>query len=879
MSRYKSIELDDRLAGVIRHMNAVEEYREVLQNLQGVWDNLTLLGQLSGVGTDMNATRQAFNQLTGSLLNQLCSETLKKTVVEITAKAQVAIDILVRNLFERTADIGFLATDEDIRDFVTLIAARRDNADTTEDVQARREAIRARFGEYVSKYSVYSDIVLLDTSGTVLARLDDSVLLERSLDPAINEALTTTSAYVESYRHHDLLPGRKTLAYSYRVMDEYEQPIGVLMLCFRFENEMAGIFANLVSADDWSVITLIDEAGEVIASSDSFHVPIGARMEKVEHEDYRIVRFAGREYLATTCSTQGYQGYMGPGWYGHVMLPVQHAFNNDASEMLRGVAPDILAAVMESPSLFGEALRSIPAQAERIQSDLNRSVWNGNVRLSSTRQAINATFSKILLWEISNTGGKTKDVFERSIANLHETVVSAILQDSQFLASLAIDIMDRNLYERANDCRWWALTSAFRELLAAGPLDEAGSRRMADILGYINGLYTVYSNLILFDAQGRVVAVSDAESAEWVGQAIGEDWVRRVLSLSGSQGYAVSAFNSTPLYGGRNTYIYGAAIQAPGRNAVVGGVGIVFDSAEQFSAMLCDALPRTDKGEIVPGAFAVFADREGRVIACSDTHYAPGSKLPLDAAFLNLKTGGSRAGVVQQDGHYYAVGARMSAGYREYKSAADQYRNDVVALVFLPLCDAVEHVKELDVPRLAIQSDRGTEGDLVEIATFHIGDTWFGLRSANVVEAIDPTGLTHVPGAGAIMVGYLIYQGSPIAVYDIAAMANASSNRRLRERQVIVLRREEGMQFGILADGLGEIPEIAIGRLQPLPPMLAGGQVLGEAVVNADMASENQLLLILSVDRIASRLTVPEIAPALPDLRLSEVKRISANHQ
>ncbi len=33
-------------------------------------------------------------------------------------KSQVAIDILIRNLFERRADIGFLATDDDIRLFL-----------------------------------------------------------------------------------------------------------------------------------------------------------------------------------------------------------------------------------------------------------------------------------------------------------------------------------------------------------------------------------------------------------------------------------------------------------------------------------------------------------------------------------------------------------------------------------------------------------------------------------------------------------------------------------------------------------------------------------------------------------------------------------------
>ncbi|HNM23599.1 MAG TPA: hypothetical protein PKJ66_13955, partial [Rhodocyclaceae bacterium] len=96
MASYKNIEIDDGLMGVIRHMDTVEEYREVLQGLQLVWDNLTLLGQMSGAGTDMTATRQSFNALTGQLINQLGAEILKKSVQEMRAKAQVAIDILVR---------------------------------------------------------------------------------------------------------------------------------------------------------------------------------------------------------------------------------------------------------------------------------------------------------------------------------------------------------------------------------------------------------------------------------------------------------------------------------------------------------------------------------------------------------------------------------------------------------------------------------------------------------------------------------------------------------------------------------------------------------------------------------------------------------------
>lgn len=855
MALYKNIELDDCLTGVIRHMNAVEEYREVLQSLQTVWDNLTLLGQLSGTGTDMSDTRQSFNQLTGALLNQLGSETLKKSVLEMTAKAQVAIDILVRNLFERTADIGFLATDEDIRQFISKAAEVHNNIRAERELRPLRDALKARFAEYVAKYSVYFDIVLLDMEGSVLVRLDENIDVRQTTNPLLKAALETQSAYVESYGPLDLLPDlERALVYSYRVTDANDAPIGVLCLCFRFENEMARIFGNLAAPDDWSVILLLDAEGTVVASSDSFHIPVGASIERVIDDEYRIVRFAGREYLATTCATHGYQGYMGPGWYGHVMLPVQHAFNKDSSELLHGIEANMIAAVMDSPSLFGTALRSIPLQADHIQRDLNRSVWNGNVRQSSAKRALNPSFSKILLWEISNTGSRTKDVFARSIANLHETVVSAILQDSRFLASLSIDIMDRNLYERANDCRWWALTSAFRDILAAPEMAADDAERITAILQTINGLYTVYYNLVVFDTHGRVIAVSQPRDVDWVGKVIQENWVKHVLSLPDSQGYAVSDFAPTPLYGNRHSYIYGAAIRSPDGERIVGGVGIVFDSEPQFAAMLEDALPRDQSGGILPGCFGAFVEPSGHVIASTHASYPPGSKLPVAPAFLACPKGADRAGIVLLGQSYFALGARTSSGYREYKDAQDAYRNDVIALIFIPLCEAVAQQEVVELAPLTVGSDRTDGSETVEIATFHVGQTWFGLHSAQVVEAVDHVGMTAVPGAGSDFAGYLMYQGVPIPVFDIRSIANAGPAREDVRHQVIVLKKNEDLRFGILADGLGEIPEVLKSRLQPLPGLLAGGNVLAESIVSTESRDKENLLVVLSVDRIASRL-------------------------
>lgn len=865
MFQYKNIDFDDKLSGLIRHMNAVEEYREALQNLQGVWDNLTLLGQLTGVGTDMTTTRQSFNKLTSSLLNQLGSKNLEKCVMEIGSKAQVAIDILVRNLYERTADIGFLATDEDIREFLRHQQKAKGAAARKNDVGALKEKLLARFAEYVAKYSVYSDIVLLDTDGKILVRLDDQVDAECCTDTLVKESLETHAAYVETYGELAMMPkNTRSLVYSYRVTDHDGTALGVLCLCFRFENEMAGIFSNLTMPDDWSVITLLDDQGRVISSSDNFHIPVGAHLEQIKDADYRIVRFGPLEYIAVTRSTQGYQGYMGPGWTGHVMLPVQHAFNKDDSEMLYGLSRDVLDAVMKSPALFGSALRAIPSQAEHIQNDLNRSVWNGNVRQTGEGRAINPSFSKVLLWEISNTGKKTKDVFERSIENLHQTVVSSILQDSQFQAALAIDIMDRNLYERANDCRWWALTSAFRALLSAPKLSAESEAQMSAILEYINGLYTVYSNLIVFDASGKIVSVSNTDERNLIGRQIDEEWHQRVLGLPDSQGYAVSEFKDTVFYGGKHTYIYGAAIFAPDNQTVVGGVGIVFDSSPQFRAMLCDALPRDGSGNIQAGSFGIFVGQDGTVIACSDHSYSPGDKFPIAREQIAFEPGSSVATILELAGNYYAVGIRASSGYREYKSSQDRYHNEVAAVILVPLGETSISTQPQKIAQPKVISDVGQGADGVEIATFLIGQNWYGVRSKQVVEAVDASGLTAVPGAGQDLAGYVFYDGLPRPVFQVKHLLEDEEETEVSQSaQIIMLRRDSVTLFGLLVNDLGDIPEVKASRLADFPEALAGGCVLAESILAVDDAGSEKMLIVLGIERLYKRLSTSVKEPLL----------------
>lgn len=882
------------LQSLMPHMPQVRAYSTNLDALAERWNLLTLLGQMSNIGMDMSETREGFQSLTRELLHHLGTEHLKKTVAEMQAKAQVAVDIVIRNLFERTADVGFLATDDDFRDFIAALERDEtaDDMDATGALAARYDAIKTRFREYVAKYSVYDNIILLNPAGQVLAQLDDGNPVSVSSDPLIREAVETRREYVESYRASDLDPRReRSLIYAYRITENNSprsRVLGVLCLMFRFEDELAGVFANLIADDAPEVLTLLDRAGRVIASSDPYHIPLGARLQAEPGVPYRLARFAGREYLAATCATQGYQGYAGPGWFGHIMVPLNDAFEKTLTGRADQIDGPILEAVMRRSTLFSEALRLIPRQADKIQKELDVTVWNGNVRIANTKSGDNS-FSKTLLGEISKTGARTKEVFEESIGNLNQTVVSSILADVQFRAALAIDIMDRNLYERANDCRWWALTSYFRKHLRDEGLSDEQRAAFAAILGYINNLYTVYSNLFLYDRLGTIVAVSNPELQSAVGARLHESWVAETLAIRDSQVYSVSPFDRTWLYDERHTYIYGAAITAlDNPQKVIGGIGIVFDSEPQFAAMLHDALPKTERGEVREGCFAVFADPERRVIASTNAELAPGDTLDLNPEFFALEPGVGLSSIIDYQGAYFVVGARASQGYREYKGPDDRYHNAVIALVFTKIgtvADAEQAAVEarraedqaLSEPPLYPRSS-GNE-PTTDISTFLIGGRLFGVESCDVICSINDQPLTPlvVVRSNPGFIGIFSYGGQMISVISLHEMLGLKPHPYDPERDGILLvkvrprdgRTEGDNALGIVIDRILDSPEIPNRSIARYESELAGKSLLTKAVVRPDSGQERApMLSILDVEALDQRFIQACVAGVQAEVRL-----------
>lgn len=660
---------------LISVMPQVKQYDTKLNSLTDWWSKVALIGKINShnlasiILDDMQNTQEKFSELHKKLIDNLLLEHLKKVIVDNTAKSQVTIDILIRNLFERTADVGFLATDENIRQFL-------DQSDTN---NTARLLIESRLSEYVKKYSVYDEIVVLDPQGNVQANLDQTNNISVSHDELIQKTLTSKNDYVETFCRCDLQPQKeKSLIYSCKITKDNDPDsivLGVLCLCFRFDDEMSSIFNNLADGSD-NCLLLMSEQGKVIASSQPNLVPTNTPFTFSQAP--QLLLYQGTEFLVTSSQSNGYQSFYGLGWWAMIMTPLHSAFSQTGETIKQTNCHDDL----HSSQLFSKALKEIHQASKLVNDDLSLVVLNGQI--TALRQEA-AEFMPVLK-AIKKIGKNTASIFSDSIQSLQATVMSSHMNDVAFMAALAVNIMDRNLYERANDCRWWALTAAFRQALAQAVIDTDEQQRLSDILSYINNLYTVYTNLYLFDSNEHIVAVSDPSQQSLIGQRIQEKTgTTDTLKLVNSQQYIVSPFVTSSLYKNKHTYIYNAAVISAETKQAIGGIGIVFDSEPEFEAMLTDTLPKDEHGDVPEGCFAMFAERTGNIIARTEkAPYQIGEQLNLDAHLFTTEQGDKHSEIYLHQGTQYILGVAASSGYREYKTTGD-YENDILAFIFIPI--------------------------------------------------------------------------------------------------------------------------------------------------------------------------------------------------
>ena len=843
---------------VAPQMRSLQKLEAALQRLDLRWEvidttaRIVCPGEAAGFLHTLDQTRTAFATLAQEMVEHIATTHLSNRLGDLASRAQVAIDILVRNLFERTADVGFIATDGPL---VAFVESAGDSADPDTATLLRR-----RLQEYRAKYTVYDDILLLDAFAHPLLGLQahpQSDGAPEAPEPAWWRGAMDRPGYGEHYGASAWYPGEgDLLLYVHRVASAQGRACGAVVLRFGLHSELESIFADLRDPDDRVALLLVDEGDRVIASSKPAEFAVGEVLAAgaLQSLDARPCTHRGQDYLAQARTTRGYQGYQGLPWRAVALVRLDAAFKGEQGGQDAATAPGASGAQAPAPGTAMELddpmLRAIVERARAIEEGLTRVIWNGKVAESaaSTGSSIHAVFD-----QIGRTGKDTIAVFDAAIQELRGLLLAGCRAEMKAHAGLAVRIMDRNLYERANDCRWWALSEelahALEDLQTRGAPEQAAAaaQRAAQILAHLNGLYTVYRRVALFDRQGRVMAVSCDAHTLPADLQLDADLVRRTLALQGAQAYAVSPMQPQALADGLPAYVYCAALRAAPGGPVLGGIALAFNCATELKAMLRDALPQ---GQALRG---FFTDAQGRVLASADEDGAdttPGAVPPV-LPFVSADEDGadttpgavppvlpfvadiaraaaaaaptpalqrqpgtaaktpSVAGVpampataqrVHWQGRDYLAGVAASTGYREFKRD-DGYREPVYSVLLMPVQPAPVSSSALALPQ---SSTQGPGGNVRRYGVVACGALLLAIDSVHVQQAMSAARLVQVPGPAQLggMLEIAHEGGTRMApAYDACRIAGLSALPDPR-RAVAVVVMSQGRPVVLLVERL-----------------------------------------------------------------------------
>lgn len=226
------------------------------------------------------------------------------------------------------------------------------------------------------------------------------------------------------------------------------------------------------------------------------------------------------------------------------------------------------------------------------------------------------------------------------------------------LALNMIDIIDRNLYERSCDVRWWATDAAVVDC-AANP-NQNTCAYATQRLGVILSSYTVYLDLWALDAKGTVLANGRPDRYRVAGQvnAAREKWFQQAMATTDGSQFAVADVQIKPELGNSAVATYATAIREGGEahGRVIGALGIFFDWAPQSKAVVEGVRLGPEEATRTR---CMLLDSQMRVLASSD------GKGALTETFQLKTDGSSKGNYLDRNGDM--VGFALTPGYETYK--------------------------------------------------------------------------------------------------------------------------------------------------------------------------------------------------------------------
>ena len=622
-------------------------------------------------------------------------ETSSQSISQSTA--MIKIDMIERNLLERTCDVRWWALEKAFWQCITLADDQKKGSKAkagskpASSAKALKEAVElacTRLEDIRNSYTLYRDLVIADMDGTIIAnsngeRRSEVLGMNVSDEEWFRKALETkdgTEYFVQDVSRSKL-EDIDSLIYSTALRadgDEQGEVIGAMGVLFDFQGESQIILNDYLPKDGdgqtlqgwFSFFT--NQSGRVICSSDESFVPSGEiadlpRNHRNLSTPGEVIvstgTVCGNRSLIVSHKSEGFDEYKGLDWTSHLILPESAMFERSLVNEDYGISPQELMNSKLIPDRNKQTYREI----QRNKGDIQLISINGIILATDLGKA--GTSFIPIFDQITTTGNSTTGKMEELLSEMSSDMLEQNLKALENFSKQAIDLIDRNLFERAADVRWWSTDHAFWEALqegSDGKFEQASKR-----LGIINASYTMYRDLIIADSNGRIVANSKSENRDKLKRTnvSEQSWFRQGMQISRSVQFGVQDVCDSELENEETSLIYCGGILENGQREgkVLGVLGILFDWENLVFPILEGCLPRI-KGKVVDGGAAFYVNDERKVIATTDSeNFKIGQVVDLPAENLNLDAGESASGIFSANDRKYIIGSSKTQGYREYQ--------------------------------------------------------------------------------------------------------------------------------------------------------------------------------------------------------------------
>lgn len=558
-----------------------------------------------------------------------------------------------------------------------------------EEVHAQVLFACDRLEDVRSSYTLYRDLLLTTPDGIVVANANPEMRKQVLGSNVAREAWLSAALGTRDgndFAIEKLVGGRSncgdSLVFSTAVRaggSAAEAPIGVMGAFFDLEDEARIILDDYMprtttgdAREGWfSFFTDADGVivgssdPEIITTGDYAHLPRGHRKLKQGETASSYIVIEGHDSAVFSANSDGYLDFPGMGWSSHLVVPSDDIFGSDESFEISGISAEDLMRSRLIPEINKETYVKVQDDKQSIKLiSLNGIVFAS--KLGKRGVALGPVFD-----QITETGDFATSKMEELLREMAIGELLLNLKTLETFSKQAIDLIDRNLFERSAAIRWWSTDQYLWRALQDPSEDNqlAAAHRLRDI----NSSYSMYRNLILADRMGRILTASTPELIPEVKEIRVADhpWFVRAMRSKKSSDYAVQDVGETTLERGSNrSLIYSGGVRQDGKRSgdCIGVLGSLFDWVTESGKILKTCLPKDKNGKRIAGCVAFYTNRDSEVIETTDANLVPLSVVPeLPNEHRELKPGQSASGVIQLCGSPYIIGSSQSKGYREYQ--------------------------------------------------------------------------------------------------------------------------------------------------------------------------------------------------------------------